>query len=240
MPRRAKQFTPSGPGPDWNDPRTIDAVAQLELVQRETARRYVNDPYLFLVECVQTLDQAKQAIRPFPDKEYLRYLTALWLKEPQLLVEKSRRMIVTWVMVALHYWMFRFRPGSKIGFMARKEGKSESEGSAELVWRAWFIHQHLPPVLPPLDVEYHFCRLYSPSTHAEIIGLGEGADQARQHTFSAVFADEMGFWTWARETYNALRPTLEGGGRLTCVSTANPGFFDTLVHDQLNVGGAFA
>lgn len=241
MPRRAKVQTRPGKPADWNNPATIDRLVEMRLVQTRAQAKYSQDPYAFLVDCVQTLDQARQKIRPFPDKDYLRYLTQCWMNEPRLLVEKSRRMIVTWALVGLHYWAFRFRPGTKIAFMARKEGKTESEGSAELVWRANFIHEHVPPVLPPFPAEYHFCRLYSPETNSEILGLGEGADQARQQTFTYVFADEFGFWNWARETYEALLPSLEGGGRFTGVSTANPGFmFDALIPDQLNQAAAYA
>ena len=212
--------------------QTLAAVAKFEQARRDQLSRVSQDPWAFLTECVQTLDQASGQVRPFPTHLglYLEPLVRLWEQEKLLLVVKSRRMFVTWLFVALHYWLARFRPATKIAFMARKEGRDDSEGSAELVKRAWFIHEHLPPGLG-CAAEYKFCRLTIPETQGEIVGIGEGADQLRQHTVTAILADEFAFWPEAYETYVAARPTLEGGGRFVGVSTPGPGFFKSLVMD---------
>jgi hypothetical protein len=52
-------------------------------------------------------------------------------------------------------------------------------------------------------------------------------------TLSGVLGDEVAFWDDPLATYIALRPTIEGGGRLTLISSASPGFFESLVHDRL-------
>lgn len=237
MPRRPKPRAPEAAAPDLSDPQTLELVMDLELAQRKAQARYAADPWAFVTECVQTLDQIRGAVRPFPPKEHLEYLTRVWQQERECVVIKSRRMTVTWLYVALYYWLARFRPGSKIAFCARKEGKDESEGSAELVWRAKFIHDHLPPTLAPVEIDYHFCRLAFPETHSEIIGVAQGSDQLRQMTLTGVLADEFGFWERDRQTYQALRPTMEGGGRLTIVSSAPevPGtLLEALAFDGLN------
>jgi hypothetical protein len=237
MPRRAQKRAPDRAPLDLTNPATLDTLVTLELAQRTSQQRYATDPWAFVSECVYTLDQIKGAIRPFPSKVHLEYLTRAWLQEPQLVVIKSRRMTVTWLFVALYYWLARFRPGSKIALCARKEGKDESEGSAELVARAKFIHEHLPPTLAPIEMDYHFCRLAFPEIHSEIIGVASGSDQLRQMTLSGVLADEFAFWEQDKKTYTSLRPTLEGGGRLTIVSSAPeaPGtLLEALVFDGLN------
>ena len=240
MPHRSRVPTPpTGDEPDWSDPATIRAVAKLELAQRLATERYSTDPWAFVSECVSTLDQITGTVRRMPKKAHLEYLTRLWLQEPLLLVPKSRRMIVTWLFCALYYWLARYRPHAKIAFLARKEGRNESEGSAELVWRARFIHEHLPPLLGSVPVEYHFCRLAFLDNGSEILGIPDGADQLRQMTLTGVLADELGFWDHAYETYVSLRPTIEGGGRFTGVSSANPGFFKALVNDEVSSLGAF-
>src|SRR5947199_10848158 len=114
--------------------------------------------------------------------------------------------------------------------MARKEGRDDSEGSAELVKRAWFIHEHLPPGLG-CTAEYKFCRLSIPETQGEIVGIGEGADQLRQHTVTAILADEFEFSPEASETYAAARPTLEGVGRFVGAMTPGPVLSKSLVLD---------
>jgi hypothetical protein len=219
-------------GPDH--PLTVRAAARLVLEQRRALAAYgaQGDPWAFVRDCVFTRDEATGMVRRYPDRAYAELLVRRWQEHPLLAVPKSRRMVCTWLFVALNYWLARFSPLAKIAFMARKLGKTETEGSAELVRRARFIHEHLPPTLPPCAVEYNIGFLRFPNG-SEIVALGEGEEQARQHTFTSVLADEVAFWDHPFETWVALRPTIEGGGRITAVSSAAPGFFKDLVHDQL-------
>lgn len=225
--------------------RQVRARARLRQLQKQSAERYERDPYAFLTECVFTLDQASQQVRRFPTLEdspchcphhcqnFIQHLTNRWLHEKRLLVPKSRRVLVSWTMVALHCWLARFFPGSTIAFVSRKQGLNDSEGAAELVRRVRFIEEHLPVELEPLPFQYNFARLKYPTIQSEIIGVAQGADQLRQYTLTAIFADEMAYWELAHDTYSASLPTLEGGGRFTGVSSANPGFFKQAVFDTL-------
>ena len=145
--------------------------------------------------------------------------------------------MVSWTLVALHYWLARYHPASLVAFAARKQGQTEEEGSAELVKRAKFIHDHLPLDVLPRPIRYGFARLSFLDNDSTIVGVAQGADQARQYTFTAYLADEFAFWERAGETYAALLPTLEGGGRFTGCSSAAPGFMENLVHDAWQAGG---
>lgn len=217
------------------DSNTVDALlrarvaAKLKHYQSAHDVKYAADPWAFLTEAVFTLDQITGQVRRFPAHPYLQYLTETWVRERLLLVPKSRRMMVTWLFVALHYWLARYRPGTTIAVVSRKEGRNESEGSAELISRIRFIHEHLPAHVSRPPAEYKFCRFRFPDIHSEIIGIGQGPDQLRQLTLTAIFADEFAFWEQARDAYIASRPTIEGGGRFTGVSSAHPGFFEALV-----------
>ena len=198
-------------------------------------RAHADAAWAFLTSACYTFDQIEGKKRPFPAHlDYLKVLVDTWCAERLLLVPKSRRMIVTWTMCALHYWLARWgHAGAKIALVSRKEGRSESEGSAELVWRCKYIHEQVPRNVTPCVAEHTFARLRFPHNGSEIIGVGQGADQLRQHTLTAIFADEMAFWEQAQETYTASRPTIEGGGRFTGVSSAHPGFFKALCHDEI-------
>jgi hypothetical protein len=219
-------------GPDHPLPQR--ATARLLLDQRRALAAYgaQGDPWLFVKDCVWTRDEASGQVRRYPNRAYAELLVRRWQEHPLLAVPKSRRMALTWLFVALNYWLARFSPLAKIAFMARKLGKTETEGSAELVRRAYFIHRHLPPTFPPCELEYNIGFLRFPNG-SEIVALGEGEEQARQHTFTSVLADEVAFWEKAFDTWVALRPTIEGGGRITAVSSAAPGFFRDLVHDVI-------
>lgn len=241
MPRRAREFADPTPGPRQRAPiderMLLRARARLMLAQHRALAMYGanGDPWAFVRDCVWTRDEASLRTRKYPDRDYARFLVGEWQQYPLLAVPKSRRMVVTWLFVGVAYWLARFHPYAKIACMARKLGKTESEGSAELVKRAKFIHEQLDarvPLFPKCDVEYSIGSLRF-ENGSEILGLGEGPEQARQHTFTYVLADEVAFWEQSYETWIALKPTIEGGGRITAVSSANPGFFRDLVHDTL-------
>lgn len=226
----------------------LRAQARLRSEQKKYSEKYRDDPYAFLTECVWTLDQATSQVRRFPTfhdpapacdctpggcRNYVEHVTRRWLTHKRYLVPKSRRVLVSWTMVALHCWLARFYPGSTVAFVSRKQGLNDSEGAAELVRRVKFIEEHLPLELEPLPFQYNFARIKYPTIQSEIIGVAQGADQLRQYTLTAIFADEMAFWELAHDTYSASIPTLEGGGRFTGVSSANPGFFKQAVFDSL-------
>jgi hypothetical protein len=145
-------------------------------------------------------------------------------------VPKARRMRLTWCFVALHVWLALQRPHANIFFVSSKEEKS-----AELVERARGILARLPEHGGggrPLE-----SRMGPPSvrlidTNASITGVAEGADQLRQFTSTAILADEFGTWQWPRAAYAAMRPTMDGGGRITILSSAWPGFWAELIRGE--------
>jgi hypothetical protein len=237
---------------DTNDPMVLRAIGRMMLAQRKAESVYgpTGDPWAFVRDCVWTRDEASSSIRRYPDKAYAAILAQEWnakaedgsLRYPVIAVAKSRRMVVSWLYIALNVWLAITHPGSKIGFLARKEGKTDAEGSAELVSRAAFIADHIPPIFPPSlfvpGTQLHtHCFLKFPNG-SEILGLGQGADQARQLTFTSVLADEISFWEQAYETWIGLKPTSQGGGRITMVSSPGLGFFSDMVHDRLEAATA--
>ena len=234
---------------DKTEDHLYRAYARERAESSQSSRIYARHPWPFLRDCVYTLDQATRKVRKFPSTEdgpnpkctcggcisYQHHVVNVWDQKRILVVPKSRRMMLTWTMVAAHYWLARFHPGTSIAFVSRKQGINDSEGSAELVKRAKFIHDHLPPKLQTVKVSYSWCRLLiHTDPQSEIIGVGQGADQLRQLTLTAIMADEMAFWEEAQPTYVASLPTIEGGGRFTGISSPNPGFFKLLVHDMVD------
>lgn len=210
------------------------AEARRRAAYKRQLERYKAHPWPWLCEQVLTEDPHDKsgAIKPFPQLEYLERLVNLWLVERRLLVPKSRRMLVSWTFICLHVWLMLFYEHEYIYFAARKEGRNESEGSLELVARAKFVLNNQRSFVPP-RTEQHRGRIVCPSTGSAIVAIGEGANQMRQLSATAIFADEFAFWEKARETYTSARPTIEASGRFTGVSTAYPSFFKELVFDQV-------
>jgi len=222
-------------GLDHDDPVMVRALARTAILEREAVERVRSDPWEWLTSSVNTLDEAGGTVRPFPARPYLQDVVRLWKQNQLLAIPKSRRMMLSWTMVACCTWLAAYTPNARVAMMARKLGRTEQEGSNGLVWRARFIMEQIPqrnPLLRPIETVYTTGRLSFPNG-SEIIALGEGPDQARQMGFTAVLADEFGFWERAYETWIALKPTIQGGGKITLLSSAYPGTWDAIVHDVL-------
>lgn len=202
---------------------------------------YEKNPWSFLVDCVYTLDSVDQVspIKPFPGHlDYLRFICDLWLRERLLAFPKSRRMFCSWSMISLYTHDTIFKPGRFNGFVSKKE-----DDAGDLVSRAEFIFKHIPewriprPLLPVLKNNKMSKQppvMEFEEINSKIQGFPQGADQLRQFTLSGILGDECAFWPEAQQFYSASAPTLEGGGRMTLISSRSPGFFKKITFDQLD------
>jgi len=229
--------------------RTLQAEARLVQKRRSGSKLHARHPWPFLCDAIYTLDQARNRIEKLPTDmrdphhpcdcggcdNYLHHLVNTWFREKRFAVPKSRRMIVTWTMLACHYWLARFHPGTAIAIQSRKLGDNLAQGSWELIERIKFMELHLPPEVAPVPCVMPKGPLIRwPTINSHIMGIAQGANQLRQLTLTAILADEMAFWEEGQESYVASLPTLEGGGRFTAVSSAHPGFFKQMVYDEMN------
>lgn len=231
----------------------LRALARLRTIRAENEQRYASHPWPFLCEAVYTFDQfapGPNKVRKFPGLEirdpsrtcpcteggcvnYLHHVVNIWYQHPRQLWPKSRRLVTSWTMIALYgVWLPRYRNGQVIALRSRKQGQNEDEGAAELIKRARFIEDHLPAEVQPREMKRTWCRNFYPHTNSVVLGIAQGPDQLRGLTITGCFDDENAFWEHAGATYAATLPALEGGGRYSAVSTANPGFMQQLVEDR--------
>lgn len=202
----------------------------------EIARR---DLWFFLTNYVYTYDpHYSEPSRRYPDKEYLEFIVNLWLKEPLLLIPKSRQMLLTWTVVACYYWDTAFHKGRFTFFQSKKE---DDAGYAieklSLLNRAKFIHEHLPDGFRPEIKEVRRPpQMIFPKMDSTIYAIAQGPDVIRQYTATGILSDEMGFQERTKEAYTAAKPTIDGGGRFTGISSANgKEFFYRLMKDKEGV-----
>lgn len=187
---------------------------------------------------VRTKDEVdrQNPIKPFPSHlKYQKLYMRLWQKYPKIAVPKSRRMMMSWTNIVLYVWDTMFNVGRQQAFVSKKENDSH-----ELIERAKFILENLDPDYLPKELipkwQFKFGELSFPELGSRILGFPSGADQLRQFTFSGMLFDEMAFWDNAEDAYASSVPTIEGGGRMTLISSPAPGFFKRLVFDELQDG----
>lgn len=172
-------------------------------------------------------------IRPFPYYlPYIKPIAETWLNEQIVLIPKSRDMVATWQCIAYYTWDTYFHPSRQNFFQSEKSGKAKA-----LVRRAEFILKQMPRFLQIHKFTYsvgesNSGQLNIAGVNSEIIGLPQGADQIRSYHPSGVLVDEAAFQVGAGECFAAIKPAIQNGGRMTMVSSANPGFFQLCVEDR--------
>jgi hypothetical protein len=170
--------------------------------------------------------------RPFTLFPYIEPIIHTWLREKIIFIEKSRDMMVTWLIVTLYTWDTLFHKNRENIFQS-----DDSSKALDLVERAGFIWENQPAFLRdihPAVFSHGNTRagiLRVPSLRSIIMGFPEGADQIRQYHPSGVFQDEAAFQVEAEQAFTAVKPAIQAGGRFTAVSSANPGWFLKCVRD---------
>lgn len=170
--------------------------------------------------------------RPFTIFPYIEPIVKTWLREKIVFIEKSRDMMVTWLVVTLYTWDTLFHKNRENIFQS-----DDSSKALDLVERAGFIWQNQPAFLRdlhPARLSHGITRggiLRVPSLLSVIYGFPQGPQQVRQFHPSGVFQDEAAFQPEAEAAFTAVKPAIQAGGRFTAVSSANPGFFLRCVKD---------
>ncbi len=148
----------------------------------------------------------------FPKQaEFIDWLYARWKAREDGLGEKSRDMGVSWLCVAFAVWMWRYQPGSVVGFGSRKEEYVDKIGDPKsLFWKARQFIELLPIEFRP---EGYSSKLHAP--HMRILNpvngsaiVGEAGDNiGRGNRASIYFKDESAFYEHAEAIDAALSQT---------------------------------
>jgi hypothetical protein len=211
----------------------------LELpVSRETACELIAEELIqaeedvaYFASNVKTLDRDKHGswLRDFPiQKTYVQRLLGLAIKHSRFAIYKSRQMVVTWAMLLVCLHELLFKPGSIIAVISMTE-----KDAGKLLDRIKIMYDSLPahwkialPAIRPYKGKGGIIiRLVATFPgdlpQASIEACATNGNPGRGQTLSLCYWDEIGEQKddECRHMYSALRPTLEGGGRLLMSST---------------------
>lgn len=135
----------------------------------------------------------------FPKQsEFILWVLDRWRGREDALTEKSRDMGVSWLCVAFAVWMWRFHPGTVIGFGSRKEEYVDKAGDPKsLFWKARQFIALLPVEFRPdgYSEKKHApsMRIENPENGATIVGEA-GDNIGRGNRTSIYFKDESAFY----------------------------------------------
>lgn len=148
----------------------------------------------------------------FPkQREFIDWLRTRWGNREDGLAEKSRDMGVSWLCVAFAVWMWKFHPGTVVGFGSRKEEYVDKIGDPKsLFWKVREFIAKLPVEFTPrgYDEKKHapYMRIVNPENGSVIAGEA-GDNIGRGARTSLYFKDESAFYDRADSIDAALSQT---------------------------------
>lgn len=211
--------------PDY-DPVFLSRIAAIERLRAKpelvpsVLAYYKDNPVAFINDFGVTFDPrmaeiGKPTMVPFllfpRQVEFIEWLRERWLARSDGLTEKSRDMGISWLCCAFAVWMWRFYPGSVVGFGSRKEEYVDKLGDPKsLFWKMRQFIILLPQELRPrgYDEKTHapHMRILNPENGAAIVGEA-GDNIGRGNRTSIYFKDESAFYEHAESIDAALSQT---------------------------------
>lgn len=178
-------------------------------------------------------DDTVNGDKQFPAILLYRVLIRIILTYDVLFIEKSRQIMMTWLMAAISLHEILFKKNRRICFQNINETKAGA-----MVKRSRHIYSHiyeddvLRTLLELPEPNWNKGRagtdsmLEIPANNSMIQSAAQGGDIFSSFTFSWVFADEISKQTQAEEGYNDAMPTVDRGGKYIGPSTPNGKVFN--------------
>jgi hypothetical protein len=193
--------------------------ATLEFAKCAVECAYFIDNYLIIDDTQGTSpDGGGTGVIAF--KLWPAQLGVVWtlMQERQVIILKARQLGISWICCAYALWHCLFQP-HKLALLY-SQGQDEAN---ELLRRVKSLYDRLPGWLRevcPKPVQEN-TTLIEWSNGSRIKSLPATQKAGRSLTASLVVLDEAAHLQWGEQLYTALKPTVDGGGQLIVLSTAN-------------------
>jgi hypothetical protein len=144
--------------------------------------------------------------------------TALTTMEQERLIVflKARQLGISWLVCGFALWLCTQHPGQPV--LAYSQGQLEAN---ELIRRTSFLydHHHHQARLPRLIRDN--TGLLEWENGSRMLSLAATRKAGRSFTASLAILDEWAFMQWGTETLAAVKPTIDAGGKLFIISSAD-------------------
>ena len=174
------------------------------------------DPTYFIDSFCWIEDKVHREWLPFKLWDSQRAALRTIANNRQVIILKARQLGLTWLIICYALWTMLFRQNSGILLFSRRETEA-----SELLDRIRAVHHRLPSQLRAqvtVDNTAEFvlgqigssARCFSTTKHS-----------GRSYSATMAVVDEADFIPDLKALLNAVKPTIDGGGRLILLSTAN-------------------
>ncbi len=213
-------------------------LINLNQKQIEELVKCSQNPAYFLEKFCWLQQNETQEVLPFIPFQYQRESLAQLVAGRNIVVYKSRRVGMSWIVAAYAAWLINFRRSIKILFLSKRE-----KDAAELLSKVKFIlnnlayHDHADQMLATKaawlrgetgkDNTLEFSIVYRDdqgleTSSSDVISLSTTKEAGRSHGATLIFLDEFAFVKPDDErTWAAIKPTVARGGQWIMASSAN-------------------
>ncbi len=168
-------------------------------------KRKCEDDYLYFIEnFIYTFDpRTEEKYMKFKlydfQKDYIKQLHEAVENKHDLIVDKSRDMGFSWLVISYMFWRWNFKTGFQCLFGSKKEENVDSIGKPDTIFGKFdIILKKLPNYLKPkgFDLNKHrnFMKLINPERGGVISGESSNQDFARSGRYDCIVMDEFAFW----------------------------------------------
>lgn len=189
------------------------------MTEKEMVKEFIKcklDGYYFIITYCKTIDNETGDIKPLPDYPYLRKLFNELESGINLCRKKSRRMVVSWFLMAYELWCIQFKDVWSGFNLSYKEDLVDDHTPNSLHGKIKYMHEQLPEYLK-MKIEFPYMKVNC-SNKNYIIGESSNPDAARGGGYSFGFIDEAAFIRFAESIYAAF---CRAAKQKVMVSTAN-------------------
>jgi hypothetical protein len=219
------------PEENWIEPEEVLKNPKLWDIEREMCRR---NPWYFIIRWIYTKDEVNpdlsRRVRKFPPWMYLKEFVNFIHDHRLTLVPKSRRMTVTWTVMAYMVWECLFHPHCNSFTQSKKD-----EDAKDLIDKAAHMLKRLPKfIIEEKDFTTMSSMIKFHHNGSRIRAVPKGADIIRMHTATTIFFDEAAFNDEFEDSLKGALPSIEGGGKLIAVSSIQISTFFDYVNDEVD------
>jgi hypothetical protein len=139
-----------------------------------------------------------------------------WHQNQRNIVLKARQLGVSWLLAVYVLWVAQYHEGANVLVLSKREEEAKA-----LLARIKFIYLHLPAHIRPTLTRTNDSLMEFGQIGAKITALPATEDAGRSEAATMVILDEGAYHPHADVNYGAYKPTIDAGGKLIIVSTAN-------------------
>lgn len=233
---------------------SLQNLRALVEIEREKKRRlppvappelpYANDCAGFIGDCI-IIDNAQpdddHGLAETPFILWPAQLTLLgdMLTERLLLILKARQLGISWLVLAFALWLCLYRPGRLV--LVFSIGQNEANEMLRRVHAMyWRLSPALRAILPTITKDN--TEEMGWVNGSRILSLPSRANAGSSYTASLAIMDEFAKNPRDGEIYTAVKPTIDGGGKLIILSSADGAgnLFADLCKRAMEQAGRFA